>query len=53
MGDPAVFDSTVFGLFRAGSGVRMKRIRLDDAYDRFLLGQGEYPGQVLVGVRPA
>jgi len=35
------------------AGLHMKQVRLDGAYDRFLLGQGEYPMQVFVGVKPA
>ena len=35
------------------AGLHMKQVRLDGAYDRFLLGQGEYPMQVFVGIKPA
>jgi SAM-dependent methyltransferase len=35
-----------------GAGLEVKHTRLDGVYDRFLLGDGEYPMQVFVGVKP-
>lgn len=53
-------DSHVLGLFSQaewlsllkGAGLEVKQKRLDDVYDRFILGEGEYPMQVFVGVKP-
>ncbi len=52
-------DRHVLGLFSQvewlslfqSAGLRVKRLRRDGAYDRFLLGGGEYPMQVFVGVK--
>ena len=35
-----------------GAGLEVRQTRLDGVYDRFVLGEGEYPMQVFVGVKP-
>lgn len=53
-------DRHVLGLFShkewlsllKGAGLEVKQKRLDGVYDRFILGEGEYPLQVFVGVKP-
>lgn len=52
-------DCHVLGLFSQtewlsllkGAGLTVHQTRLDGAYDRFILGEGEYPQQVFVGVK--
>jgi SAM-dependent methyltransferase len=54
-------DCHILGLFSQaewlsqmkGAGLEVKQTRLDGVYDRYLLGDGEYPMQVFVGVKPA
>jgi hypothetical protein len=36
-----------------GAGLEVSQTRLDGLYDRFILGEGEYPMQVFVGVKTA
>ncbi|MGA1841593.1 MAG: class I SAM-dependent DNA methyltransferase [bacterium] len=34
------------------AGLKVKQARLDGVYDPFILGQGEYPTKVFIGVKP-
>lgn len=34
------------------AGLKVKQTRLDGIYDRFILGQGEYPMRVFICVKP-
>lgn len=53
-------DCHILGLFSQtewlslikGAGLEVMQRRLDGAYDRFILGEGEYPMQVYVGLKP-
>jgi len=53
-------DHHVLGLFSnaewlallQGAGFDVRQAGLDGIYDRFLLGEGEYPMQVFVGIKP-
>ncbi|MGA1795269.1 MAG: hypothetical protein ACMUIL_05340 [bacterium] len=36
----------------SNEGLHVKQIRLNGVCDRFILGEGEYPLQVFVGVKP-
>ena len=47
-----LFSQTEWLSLLKGAGLEVKQIRLDGTYDRFILGEGEYPMQVLVGVMP-
>lgn len=47
-----LFSQTVWLSLIRGAGLEVKQMRLDGAYDRFILGEGEYPMQVFVGVKP-
>ncbi|MGA1842213.1 MAG: class I SAM-dependent methyltransferase [bacterium] len=46
-----LFSQTEWLSLLKGAGLEVKHTRLDGAYDRFLLGEGEYPMQVFVGVK--
>jgi SAM-dependent methyltransferase len=47
-----LFSQTEWLSLLTGAGLEVKQIRLDGAYDRFFLGEGEYHMQVFVGVKP-
>jgi SAM-dependent methyltransferase len=36
-----------------GAGLEVRQAKLESVYDRFILGEGRYPMQVFVGVKPA
>jgi SAM-dependent methyltransferase len=54
-------DCHVLGLFSQrdwlsllkSAGMEAKQIRQEGVYDRFIMGDGEYPMQVFVGIKPA
>ncbi len=48
-----LFSQTEWLSLLKDSGLEVKQVRLDGVYDRFILGEGEYPMQVFVGVKRA
>ncbi len=47
-----LFSQTEWLSLLRGAGLEVSQRRLDGVYDRFILGEGEYPMQVFVGVKP-
>jgi SAM-dependent methyltransferase len=46
-----LFSETQWLSLLKGAGLEVKEQRLDGVYDRFILGQGQYPMQVFIGIR--
>ena len=47
-----LFSHTEWLSLLKGAGLEVTQIRLDGTYDRWILGEGEYPMQVFLGIRP-
>ncbi|NNF97449.1 MAG: class I SAM-dependent methyltransferase [Halobacteria archaeon] len=46
-----LFSQTAWLSLLKNAGLKVKQSRLDGAYDRFILGVGEYPMQVFIGIK--
>ncbi len=48
-----LFSQTEWRSLLKDAGLQVKQVRLDGVYDPFIIGEGAYPMQVFVGVKPA
>ncbi|HDP23921.1 MAG TPA: class I SAM-dependent methyltransferase [Deltaproteobacteria bacterium] len=47
-----LFSQTQWISLMRDAGMDVRQMRLEGVYDRFILGEGEYPMQVFVGIKP-
>jgi len=48
-----LFSQTEWRSILKDAGLRVKQVRLDGVYDPFIIGEGTYPMQVFIGLKPA